>query len=156
MGLDMYLTKRIYIDAEYNHRNISGSIQITQDGKEIPIKFDRIKYIEESVGYWRKANHIHKWFVDNVQSGKDDCEQYDVSKAQCEKLLELCKKIKNKESRPEEVLPRESGFFFGGTDYDEYYERDIDSTIEIMETILFECDASKDYFGFDLYYQSSW
>lgn len=19
------------------------------------------------VGYWRKANHIHKWFVDNVQ-----------------------------------------------------------------------------------------
>ena len=29
--------------------------------------------IIEQVGYWRKANQIHNWFVENVQDGEDDC-----------------------------------------------------------------------------------
>jgi hypothetical protein len=24
------------------------------------------------VGYWRKANAIHRWFVEHVQDGNDD------------------------------------------------------------------------------------
>jgi len=41
----------------------------------------------EEVGYWRKANAIHKWFVDNVQNGEDDCQRYDVTPAQLTELL---------------------------------------------------------------------
>ncbi len=43
--------------------------------------------------YWRKANHIHKWFVDNVQEGNDDCGTYDVSIEQLTELRDLCKKV---------------------------------------------------------------
>ena len=39
------------------------------------------------VAYWRKANAIHKWFVDNVQKGKDDCKEYRVTRRN---LLDLC------------------------------------------------------------------
>ena len=33
------------------------------------------KRIMEMVGYWRKQNAIHNWFVENVQDGIDDCDQ---------------------------------------------------------------------------------
>ena len=40
----------------------------------VPIKFDRVCYIEESVGYWRKANAIHNWFVANCDKRGVDYE----------------------------------------------------------------------------------
>lgn len=52
----------------------------------------------------------------------------------------------------EELLPTQGGFFFGGTNYDEWYIDDLKHTIEIIEKILKETD-------FDLYavyYVSSW
>lgn len=53
------------------------------------------KTIIETVADWRKANHIHKWFVDNVQDGVDDCETYEVTKEQLKELLDVCKKVIN-------------------------------------------------------------
>ena len=51
------------------------------------------KTIFEQIGYWRKANHIHKWFVDNVQNGVDECDTYEVTKEQLEDLLNVCRKV---------------------------------------------------------------
>ena len=96
MGLDMYLYKKTYIGAQYEHRNVKGKIDITIGDKVVPIKFDRVCYIEESVGYWRKANAIHNWFVANVQDGVDDCKSYYVSRENLETLLDLCKDVKEK------------------------------------------------------------
>ena len=76
MGLDSYLKKRIYIGAEYEHRKVKGSINLTAENKPIKVDLKKVTEIIESVGYWRKANHIHKWFVDNVQNGEDDCKEY--------------------------------------------------------------------------------
>ena len=94
MGLDMYLKKKRYIGAQYEHRNIIGKVEIKKDGKEIPINFNKITYIEEDAGYWRKANAIHKWFVDNVQEGNDDCGEYWVSREKLQELLKICKQVK--------------------------------------------------------------
>ena len=96
MGLDMYLSRKKFIGANYEHRNVTGSIDIKIGEKTMPIKFDRLSYIEESVGYWRKANAIHNWFVNNVQGGEDDCKQYYVSIDQLEELLKVCKEVKEK------------------------------------------------------------
>lgn len=50
--------------------------------------------IREEVGYWRKANHIHKWFVDNIQDGEDDCLYHrEVRKADLLDLLDTCEKV---------------------------------------------------------------
>lgn len=87
MGLDMYLNKKIYIGAEYDINEIEGKIEITRHGKPIPINFKKVTYITEEAVYWRKANQIHKWFVDNVQNGVDDCGHYYVSKENIKALL---------------------------------------------------------------------
>ncbi len=41
------------------------------------------------------------------------------------KLLEVCKQVAADPSKAEELLPTQSGFFFGGTEYDEYYMNSI-------------------------------
>ena len=96
MGLDMYLVRKKYIGAKYEHRQVKGTVDIEVNGKKIPIEFNKISYIEEDVGYWRKANAIHKWFVDNCQDGVDDCRQAYVDREQLEQLLNICKEIKEK------------------------------------------------------------
>ena len=96
MGLDMYLSRKKYIGANYEHRNVTGSASIMIGGKKIPIDFKKISYIEESVCYWRKANAIHKWFVDNVQEGNDNCRPYWVPIEKLEQLLRICKEVKEK------------------------------------------------------------
>lgn len=86
----MYLTREKYIGANYEHNQVKGIIDITVRGKKIPIDLKKVNCIRESVGYWRKANQIHKWFVDNVQDGNDDCKSYYVSTEDLEKLLNIC------------------------------------------------------------------
>lgn len=189
MGLDMYLHKRHYVKnwdfmkPEQRHEvtvKVGGQIHST-------INPEKICYITEDVGYWRKANAIHKWFVENVQNGVDDCKEYYVERKDLEKLLELCKKVKDSTQMVKakirngysftktgkkkynyvkgkvletckvafELLPTTEGFFFGTTDYDEYYMQDIEDTIKILEEELsieyLEGLGQPEYF-----YQASW
>jgi len=152
MGLDMYLEKRVYIGAEYKHRNVKGKVAITIDGKPVKISFNKISTITERVGYWRKANAIHKWFVNNCQEGNDDCREAYVSKEQIEELLKICKTIKkNKDATAIEQLPPQEGDFFGSTDIDEGYYQDIDDTIKILSGLVKEKE-----WDFSIYYTASW
>lgn len=45
------------------------------------------------IAYWRKANHIHKWFVDNVQNGIDQCQKSPATREQLQKLLQVCEEV---------------------------------------------------------------
>lgn len=181
MGLDQYLVGKIYIGANYEHNNAKGEIKISINGKPIDIPLNKITYIELNMGYWRKANSIHAFFVNEVQEGEDDCKQYYVGWETLEKLRDICNRIlnesiveegfiKNGESLvngewepnlemgkyivntelAEKLLPTQSGFFFGSTDYDEYYIQDLKDTIEIIK----ECEKYKD--NYEFYYESSW
>lgn len=49
----------------------------------------------DGVAYWRKANHIHGWFVENVQDGEDDCGTYEITRAHLQNLLDCCCKVKD-------------------------------------------------------------
>lgn len=151
MGLDMYLDKHIYIGASYNFNDVKGVIYITSRGKEIPVNFNKVSVIVERAGYWRKANQIHAWFVQNVQGGEDNCREYWVSKEKLRELYNLCRKVARNHKLAPELLPTQSGFFFGSTDYDEYYFDDIQQTIDILKPILRDTDDIGDY-----YYTSSW
>ena len=42
--------------------------------------------------------------------------------------------------RPEDILPTSSGFFFGSTEYDEWYYQDLKNTIEQCQKVLDETD----------------
>lgn len=136
MGLDMYLQKKTYIGAMYDHRKVGGHVKITVNSKILPIEFNRITFIEEEVGYWRKVNHIHRWFVENVQDDDDNCHEYECSREQLGELLDICRKVDTDHSQAETLLPTVDGFFFGGTEYDEYYFGSIKDTINILEKAL--------------------
>lgn len=110
-------------------------------------------YIMEEVAYWRKANAIHLWFVDNVQDGEDDCKWHnEVTKEILEELLDTCQKVLDNSSLAKKELPTTSGFFFGSTAYDEFYMSDIKNTIDMITTILETTDFDKQM----IYYRSSW
>jgi hypothetical protein len=149
MGLDMYLYKKHYVQ-NWDHSKHKFSVTITKDGE--PISLTNPVYVVEQAGYWRKANSIHKWFVDNVQDGKDDCKEYYVSPEKMEKLLDICKQVIANPNRAKDLLPTISGFFFGNTEYDEYYLRDMENTVKILESALHDYDNM----DISFYYHSSW
>ena len=45
------------------------------------------------VAYWRKANAIHRWFVDHVQNGVDKCQESPVTREQLNELLSVCHEV---------------------------------------------------------------
>lgn len=146
MGLDMYLEKKNYIGAEYAHRKVTGSINIKIDGKPLYISMNKVSEITERAGYWRKVNHVHQWFVDHVQGGKDNCEEHYVHKDKLKELRAVCAKVL--ETKDASLLPPTEGFFFGSTDIDEYYFDDLIDTIEIIDSLDLE--------NGEYYYRSSW
>ena len=137
---------------------------------------NKIAYIVEEAAYWRKSNSIHNFFVQEVQGGTDDCGEYYVKNEVLQRLVEFCKEdIKYLESLPYQLetytdfiskqekqykvyenvdeykinLEPTSGFFFGSTEFDEFYVDDLKKTVEMIEPLLE--DKSSDY-----YYTSSW
>jgi len=146
----MYLSKRTYVrNWEHQKTEERHEVVVTKGGQPTKINPNKVTYIIEEAGYWRKANQIHKWFVENVQNGVDNCGEYYVDSSDLRKLLELCKQVEVDNSLAESLLPSASGFFFGGTEYDEWYFNDISNTIQILE------EALEDERG-DYYYSSSW
>ena len=106
--------------------------------------------IEVVCGYWRKANQIHNWFVNNIQKGNDNCGEYYVSQSQLQELLDLVNKaLDNKDPN---LLPPKDGFFFGGTDIDEWYWQDLKNTKAQLERIF----ALPQLSDLSFYYSSSW
>ena len=137
MGLDMYLDRETYVkNWDFMKPEERHEITLTKGGKPMDINVTKIKAIVEEVGYWRKANAIHKWFVDNIQEGKDDCGRYYVSKENLVELRDLCKRVLQDKDNAQTLLPPEEGFFFGGTEINQYYFDDINHTIESIEKLL--------------------
>tara|TARA_R100001015_G_C4606158_1_gene161214 strand:- start:75 stop:566 length:492 start_codon:yes stop_codon:yes gene_type:complete len=163
MGLDMYLSKRTYVkNWNFQKDEEKHKVTVKFNGKSRKdIKPKRISHIIEEVGYWRKANHIHSWFVENIQDGRDECQESYVSLERLTELRDLCKEVvkyKNSEFNNDN-LPTSSGFFFGSTEYGEYYYEDCKDTIKILNTILKDEEIIRDTKGIyssEYYYQASW
>ena len=166
MGLDMHLHRKTYVK-NWNHMRYEEKHQVTVklNKKKHPyIKKELICNVDEEIGYWRKANFIHRWFVDNVQNGVDDCKEYYVDIEQLQELYDLCVQVKKSPEMAAETLPTQSGFFFGDTAYDEYYLEDLEKTIKILKPILkldkelvVKSENGERVYDYpDYYYQSSW
>ena len=150
MGLDMYLSKKTYVKYWEHNGDNNYDVKVTKAGQPTNIDPKKVSYITEEVGYWRKANQIHQWFVNNCQDGVDDCRNSYVSREKLEELLNICKIVSIDKDKAEDLLPTASGFFFGATGYDEWYYEQINDTIGILEEAL--SDENADEFE----YHSSW
>ena len=194
MGLDMYLEAEISNYGGYDYAQKSSNEELRKEasifnvllfttfGKthsEFKEEYPEANVIRISirVGYWRKANAIHSWFVRNAQNDVDECQRSIVTRDQLQTLLDIAQTVRNTVSGTEEVidnskgfptysypnfiidsaianryLPTQGGFFFGGTDYDIDYVWDLDSTIEQLTKVLNDERFKEAVF----YYQASW
>ena len=145
MGLDMYLKGKLWI------RDLKLKQDLTKQFKELEsFSSDAVQEITIEAIYWRKANAIHKWFVDNVQEGTDDCGSYYVSRTQLEALRETCQRVLDFKHLANGQLPTQEGFFFGNTEYDEGYYDDLRYTVECINQALTLPEQ------WDFEYHSSW
>lgn len=158
MGLDQSLYRKTYINRwdpnEATSQAGQGVTILIAKQKQIGhINPKKVLYIEEEVIDWRKSNQIHKWFVDNVQGGNDDCGTYSVSRDQIKDLMDACKAVVDDPDRGPELLPTQGGFFFGETDYDGYYLDDVKSTYDDLKKVL---EETPDHHSIEFFYNSSW
>ena len=133
---------------------------------------------QQEVGYWRKANAIHNWFVQHVQAGQDDGNSYPVTHDHLQGLLDIVNKVLEAtklvsgtvhvgdrgtkdgwepilkqgltvedSTVAQNLLPTQSGFFFGSTDYDEFYVQNLQHTKEVLEKALQDKSESYTYWA---------
>jgi hypothetical protein len=173
MGLDQYLSATKFISGsqwstDYERRLHADIISAVNAPSIVE---DECPYItvDITVAQWRKANAIHNWFVVNVQHGEDDCGKYSVSHEQLWELHEVCLKVLGEFAYGETVdgewvsergvaiaeklLPTTSGFFFGGTQYDDWYLEGLRYTKDILYKVLTDLIPNK---GWKFEYSSSW
>lgn len=162
MGLDMYLIKR----------KRSNKVLTEDDLWEF----------EDELIYWRKANAIHRFFCENGEEISEQVSYKIPKSVlvdllnKCKTILNIVEKepgevlsrdyyqdgkhiieykdgevIANKEEL-EAILPTQSGFFFGSTDYDDWYLENIERTRDTLANIIDSIDFEKD----DIYYLASW
>lgn len=116
-------------------------------------------WVQVTAAYWRKANAIHGWFVDNCQGGVDECQESDLIDAeQLMHLRHLCerdaKAVAGGPPAPEglNLRPR-AGFFFGSADADELWVESLVETIAAIDRII---PAAIEAGGVVFTYQASW
>jgi hypothetical protein len=166
MGLDMTAFRRLHVKQwDFQKPEERYSVTVTKDGTPVAgVESKHISVVEEEVMYWRKANHIHKWFVENVQSGKDDCGTYRVSVDNLRDLHNICRRVLDaskdgiggitvKPRVARKLLPRYEGIGFGSNEYDIDYTHDTVRTLTWATRML---NAYKNGVPGDIYYHSSW
>ena len=165
MGLDMYLSARKHFE-KINWQTLQANDELSYNSPEaVYPKFNDLMALTQlsnvatdiygaevtvTCAYWRKANQIHAWFVKNVQHDVDNCGDYYVSQDKLIELLALCKHALA--TKDPSLFPPQAGFFFGGTDIDEWYWRDLTDTISQLERIFALPEIDKLSFS----YSSSW
>jgi len=185
----MYLYKKTYVkNWEHTSKERRHKVTVKLNGVlRKDINPEKVAYITEDVAYWRKANMIHNWFIQNCAGGDGNKTTMEVSKSELESLLAdvnkvltstklIDGKIQNgstggkdengnfiwipcmedgkllEDSKvAQEILPTSSGFFFGSTDYNEYYWQDLLDTKETLEEVL--ANTSNDQ---EFEYYASW
>ena len=183
MGLDMYLegsfSTRAYIqptDQQYADMREGKEVTVKRspeledaltaigfENAPIEHQYNHMTYVFPIIT-WRKANAIHKFFVDEVQEGNDNCQRHYVSRETLEELLDRITTILDiktpvaREMKAEELLPTDiEGCFFGTKEYDDWYYKDLEDTKKTLEKVFEyeeQAEAGKCFDSF--YYQSSW
>ncbi len=165
MGLDMYLSAKKHF-AKINWQALQANDELSYNSPEAVFpQFNNLMEltqlsnvatdiygatVEVTCAYWRKANQVHAWFVREVQKGNDNCGEYYVSQDKLKELRDLCQKALD--TRDPNLLPPQDGFFFGGTDIDEWYWQDLKNTIAQLDRVFALPQLSDLSFS----YSSSW
>jgi hypothetical protein len=147
MGLDMYLNAKKFTSWSSDPEDAVPTANGVPEADGM-----KLTYLNYEGMYWRKANAIHHWFVENVQDGEDNCMEYCVSFDDLMELMELCAEVIANPDKAAELLPPQGGFFFGAAEVDGYYWEQVKRTHKELKELLSR--ELGDEWRFT--YQSSW
>jgi hypothetical protein len=117
--------------------------------------------VEQEIAYYRKANFLIPFFEAMSNQRVENCVYLPVNQNWIEELQERCKtlldlievdKLEDEEykipkkaiEKAYELLPTQEGFFFGNTNYDEYYFMKVHNVYKSCPAILEEFDKLED------------
>lgn len=163
MGLDMYFyaRKTTYKSfSKWDNPDRVNEVNYPEDLKTFSDHiYDRnFKSVQTEtsyqIGYFRKFNALHSYIVKTFANGIDNCQDIILYKEDVEQIKKVLDDVleANTEEKAKELLPTQSGFFFGGTDYDEFYFEDVKDAADLMQSFLDNFDFEK----YQLVYQASW
>ena len=108
--------------------------------------------------YWRKANQIHGWFINNCAGGEDNnCEDISVSRDNLVDLHKICGVLIDTRSTELAMdwLPPTPGFFFGGYEIDDWYWQNVEETHAKLGELLDRITEENKY-DYEIEYYASW
>jgi len=167
MGLDMYLYLR---KTDYKSRTrfeahwSDPKLKYPKELKDFQNNIFERNFMsvdtttDYQIGYWRKANAIHNWFVQNCAGGVDNCEAITLSLANIIDLHYACNQVLEDHYKAEELLPPQSGFFFGSTEIDEWYFKELEYTADLLSKVETFLESYEGEHGehYECVYQASW
>ena len=170
MGLDMYLfVEKSTYTSHYDLKAHPEKQELVKDffPKELKTFQDQIferNFLDKTerfqIGYWRKANAIHNWIVQNCADGVDECQDIFLSEEKISTLRDLCIKVLDNPQDSANLLPTASGFFFGSQAYDEWYMDEIKYTKDLLDQVLaFLSDRENEEtpgIYYSILYRASW
>ena len=81
--------------------------------------------------YFRKANFVYAYFQPKLVEERAWVEREDLID-----LIDRCEKVLKDHSLAPVLLPTQSGFFFGSTEYDRWYFSDVRDCLKQMKRLL--------------------
>jgi hypothetical protein len=159
MGLDMFLFK---VKKGQSYKNSKEEIAYWRKANAVHAWFDNYcangemqdcEMVPVSKCDLHKLKNDCKIVLDNsnLTFKTIQVEEYDSDKGKYVKVSKMARVIDDP-SLAEELIPTQSGFFFGSTLYDSYYLENLRDTIKQITNVLESVDFDK----YDVYYLASW
>ena len=93
MGLDIYLSKKTFIGAMFRSSAVSGTINITKRGKQIPIKLQRVAYVIEDIYHGNKTHWLHNWLNHELPETLGNAKEREIDYELVSRLHRVCIEI---------------------------------------------------------------
>ena len=124
-----------YFEEHKDIAELLDKMQVNVDESEKLAKEIYAIFNRKEIAYFRKVNFLMSFF-----QYEDNCEYVEITKEQVSDLVERTTKVWNDHSLAEELLPTQSGFFYGSTEYSDYYFEDVKDVRDTFQEILDNTD----------------
>ena len=123
-------------------------------GLDIYIYIEKKTRDSKKLAYFRKINFLIPFIEDYYNINLENCKDVEIDKECIEELLIRCKQVLEDSSKAEELLPVKGGFFFGSTEYDQNYFKDVQLVKDTCIDLLEEFSSLEDgkYITFSIWY----
>lgn len=126
-----------------------------------------VKTERENIEYFRKVNFLQGYMERQKPDMDLNCQYIYFSRDMADELLDYCKQVMEHVSYDEDstilwtekavelgekLLPVQDGFFYGDTEYNEWYFRDIKDVHDFLEKLIKETDWDNEIIEYSCWY----